>query len=289
MSRKLGTSGVPFKPLVNYVAELSKKHCLDEANNQSNEFQLKPLSITHNMFCSPDNLDEIVKEFIENYSYSTKRKDFVVLYHEILSFHPKDSKKLTNQAVKSIVRKYLWLRASKGLTFAKTHFDKDHIHIHILISGNRIASNKQLRLSRYEFQNIQKEMEHFQLEHFPDLDKSVVFNRLKEEDLEVEIGVELGKEDRIESGIERGIESGFEKIDESSKEINRENRNLGELSQENRNIKEINQEKDEITASNINEIEELKDKEFSFDFEEELRRIREVEKEEVEKDIGFEW
>ena len=65
-----------------------------------------------------------------------KRKNGNRLMHEILSFSPKDTKHLNHAKLQSLCMEYLRVRASKNIAFAQIHQDKEHYHIHIILSPN---------------------------------------------------------------------------------------------------------------------------------------------------------
>jgi len=67
------------------------------------------------------------------------------------------------------------LRAPDALAYAKSHFDTSCPHVHIIISGNLVKSPKKLRLSKVNFRNIQKKIEAYQKEKYPQLEHSIAF------------------------------------------------------------------------------------------------------------------
>ncbi|MBF0231529.1 MAG: relaxase/mobilization nuclease domain-containing protein [Desulfamplus sp.] len=182
--------GKTFAPMVRYV--------MNYVNNEEKSW-FEP--IAHNLRSDPKDLIGIILEFEENHTFAQPRKNGgVVVYHEIISFHPDDTAVITPELLRVICRKYLSHRAKDALAFCNVHRDQDHIHVHILISGNKIRSSKQHWLTRQEFQNIQIEMESFQKQQFPELQHSFCFQaeqahkrKLNKQQLEQELGIRLSK------------------------------------------------------------------------------------------------
>lgn len=100
-----------------------------------------------------------------------RRKNNVVLYMDILSFHPRDAQRLTNEKLHQITMKYLSLRAPNSIAIATVHKnEKDHTHLHICFSGVQYKTGKSIRISKDDFQNkVKVPMEKYQQEIFPEL------------------------------------------------------------------------------------------------------------------------
>jgi hypothetical protein len=126
--------------------------------------------------------DKILQEFKNNDRYRKRRKNGVVLYHEVLSFHQKDSKKLTLIKLKEIAEKYISIRSPNALCFASPHFDTDNIHIHFCFSGTEYKSSKTLRMDNKFFKKIKLDIEAYQKKQFPELVNSIVYSTEKELD-----------------------------------------------------------------------------------------------------------
>ena len=110
---------------------------------------------------------------------------------DILSFHPRDAERLSNEKLHQITLKYLSLRAPKSIAIATVHKnEKNHTHLHICFSGVEYKTGKSIRISKDDFQQkVKLEMEKYQQEVFPELllskikhEKSVVHKKeLKKE------------------------------------------------------------------------------------------------------------
>ncbi len=125
---------------------------------------------THNLYSSPYQKEELIKEFLENAEYLKRARGKNYLYHEIISLN-KNNLSLEEQQkiLTDLVSKYLSLRAENHLTFTALHKDKEHVHIHLMISANEIEGQKRVRLSKKDFSNIQKELELYVNSAYPQL------------------------------------------------------------------------------------------------------------------------
>ena len=122
-------------------------------------------------------IDEIQQQLLSNEEFRiNKRKNNVMLYMDILSFHPKDTERLDNQKLHQITMKYLSLRAPKSIAIAVVHRnEKQHTHLHIVFSGIEYKTGKSIRISKEDFkQKVKIPMEKFQQEVFPELSLSKI-------------------------------------------------------------------------------------------------------------------
>lgn len=174
MTRKLleGTSSAQIiSGLVSYVYDDGKSN------------PAYPL-MTYNMSCNGQDITKVIRAFEKNYEYSRKRKGMIVLYHEIMSFHENDSNVLNPQTVKYLTRQYMRLRGANGLCFSNVHIDQKHLHIHILVSGNKVCSPFQNRMTKRDFQSVQEHLQELQLAKFPEIKYSeVLFSHQSEQNL----------------------------------------------------------------------------------------------------------
>ncbi len=119
--------------------------------------------------------EEITRQLYKNEQYRVhKRSNSVKLFMEILSFHKDDAEKLTDRKLKQIARKYISLRANQSIALATIHRDKDHTHLHILLSGVEYRTGKSIRMAREEYKEMKLQMEAFQTEKFPELQRSSI-------------------------------------------------------------------------------------------------------------------
>lgn len=158
-----------FKKLLNYM--MHDENRLFDGKNKS-------FLLTHNI--KGNRIDRFTSQFLVNESFrKRKRKDSVILTHEIISFHKEDSEHITVSKLEDIAREYIAKRNMKGMYIAVPHFDKEHYHIHICASGVEYRVGKSLRMSKAGFQKLKKEIQNFQIERFPELSKSLVDHNKK--------------------------------------------------------------------------------------------------------------
>lgn len=144
-------------------------------NDENRLFDNKDKSflITHNL--KGKKIDRLVPQFLENEKFrKRRRKDSVILTHEIISFHKEDSENIDIEKLEEIAREYIQQRNSKGLYVAVPHFDKEHYHIHICASGVEYRYGNSLRMTKAGFQKLKKDIQNFQIERFPEISKSLV-------------------------------------------------------------------------------------------------------------------
>lgn len=153
-----------FQKLLEYL--LSDENRLYDKGDRS-------FIITHNL--KGRKIENWVTQFKENEKFrKRRRKDNVILTHEIISFHKDDSENITVEKLRDIAKKYIQRRNIKGMYVAVPHFDKEHYHIHICASGVEYRFGKSLRMSKAGFQKLKKDIQNYQLEHYPELSKSLV-------------------------------------------------------------------------------------------------------------------
>lgn len=142
----------------------------------------KSFIVTHNL--KGNSINEWEKQFKENEVFRTqRRKDSVLLRHEILSWHREDAKNITLQKLEEMTREYIKLRNPNGLYIAAPHFDKGHYHVHVCASGVEYRTGKSLRLSKKELKKLKKDIQGYQVERFPELSHSIVQHGKKEKSL----------------------------------------------------------------------------------------------------------
>jgi len=141
--------------------------------------------IYHN-FYGGDHLEsnEIIKIFEKNAQLLPKRKNGNYLYHEILSLENNGNlqEKELYKIIYELSSLYLEKRANKHLGFAVLHKNTDNIHVHFCISANELKSPSRVRLPKSKFSTIQKNLENYILEHYPNLNESKVYTKTKDKD-----------------------------------------------------------------------------------------------------------
>ena len=132
-------------------------------------------------FIIPDDIEGITQAFKDNDTFRSHRKNGVVQYHEIISFSPEDRVVLTRDPgiLMDMARKYLDIRAPNSMAIARPHFDEEHIHVHLMISGNQFQSKETSRISRMAFDVVKQQLNEYQLKQYPELCNSVVEEHLR--------------------------------------------------------------------------------------------------------------
>ncbi len=127
--------------------------------------------------------EEQIRAFEENAELLQKRKNGVVLYHEILSFKNNDTLDFADKAEKlqEIASEYLRRRSKHSLAYGVIHEDKSHhTHVHLCISSNALGESKRVRQSKAQFQKLKIDFEKFVLEQYPELGQNVTIDKEKE-------------------------------------------------------------------------------------------------------------
>jgi hypothetical protein len=153
-----------------------------------------------------------------------RRKDSVMLTHEIISFHKDDSENISIEKLEEIAREYINQRNSKGLYVAVPHFDKEHYHIHICASGVEYRYGNSLRMTKAGFQKLKKDIQNFQIERFPEISKSLVAHDRKGKSQKLRTG-RANKKENVREAIESCLKTSrsknefYTKLKESGLEI----------------------------------------------------------------------
>lgn len=154
LSRKSGTG-----QLLTYLFKDEKKLAGDRQ---------KPIIIRHNI--RSRTLDKQIKEFKINEQHRQHpRKNSVKAYHTILSFSNKDKDKITEKTLRAVANQYMQLRGKDNLFIGTVHFDKDHVHLHMVMSGTKYLTGQANRLSRAEFRELKQSLDKWQEKKFPEL------------------------------------------------------------------------------------------------------------------------
>ncbi len=170
---------ISFRQLVGYIYEEHLREA-DGGKKEQKKIDERDFVLLHNFQdygVDIDNIEDVSDAFLENDKQRKRRKNGVTMYHEIASFAPEDQDKITRSMLYDMARKYIELRAKNGLVLARPHFDKKHVHIHFMISGNEQGNNRSMRVSKEQFKGQRRAMEEYQLSKYPQLAKSYVQSR----------------------------------------------------------------------------------------------------------------
>ena len=91
---------------------------------------------------------EIIDTFADNARYLHERKNGNLAYHEIISFPvTQHDRSKVNTALQNIGRTYLAERAPQNIAVGVIHNDKNHVHLHLMLSSNKLYERNRVRLS----------------------------------------------------------------------------------------------------------------------------------------------
>jgi hypothetical protein len=138
-----------------------------------------PFILRHNIRST--DIPGFVKEFKANAKNRTHtRKDQVAIHHTILSWSNKDREQITPEKIKSVANRFVTLRGENNLYIGTIHTDKDHIHLHIAMSGSQL-NGQASRISKAEFAELKLSLDNYQREQFPELENSLPDHGRKQE------------------------------------------------------------------------------------------------------------
>lgn len=152
-----------MRPIIHYIADKEKTE-----NN--------PVRVYRNV--PSMDLDCIANAFEDNLQFQT-RQNKLTAYHDILSFHPQDRARLSNNTIHDLVQQYIHRRAPRSLWFGQLHTDQKHLHFHLLLSGNEYQSRRASRMDRSAFYQLRVDLEQYQQEHFPELTHSLHYDKMR--------------------------------------------------------------------------------------------------------------
>lgn len=133
--------------------------------------------ILHNLRHARPSLLDVRREFEANARFLPRGKSGVILYHEILSLGRGDLERITVPMLKDLAYQYLALRAPEALAYGQVHLSTGTAHVHLMISGNLIGSERKLTLKKAAFERVKRDLERYQLEKYPSLTVSQVFEK----------------------------------------------------------------------------------------------------------------
>lgn len=137
-------------------------------------------------------IQNMVKQFESNESLrKIQRTNANRAYHEIISFHKSDTDKLPKKVLLKIARKYAKERSPNSMVVSSMHSDKDHLHIHTVISALEFATGKPVRLTRKEFNGVKERMEQFQDKELGLKHSKINHSKKKAQILQLDIEKEL--------------------------------------------------------------------------------------------------
>jgi hypothetical protein len=127
------------------------------------------IDLLHNLPHGIDR-DTIADAFQKNANLLFERKGGNIAYHEILSLPANDhDRERVKAALREIGQMYLDERAPENIALGVIHSEKAHLHLHIMLSSNRLMDRKRLRLSKKDFLMVQENVSSRAAARFPEL------------------------------------------------------------------------------------------------------------------------
>jgi hypothetical protein len=103
--------------------------------------------------------NEIIDTFADNARYLRQHKNGNLAYHEIISFPVTQvDRAKVNTALQNIGRIYLEERAPENIAVGVIHHDKEHAHLHLMLSSNKMLDRSRVRLSKKDFLLVQAQV-----------------------------------------------------------------------------------------------------------------------------------
>jgi len=142
--------------------------------------------LTHNLKLSRGTgREQVLEQFNENARFLRKSEKQNYLYHEIISL--KITKELEKSRLQRIMYEigkiYLQERAKENLAYGRIHIEKSqendftNAHLHLMISSNGFESTKRHRLEKTQFHAIQRNLERYICERYPELEQERVYDK----------------------------------------------------------------------------------------------------------------
>ncbi len=166
--------------LIKFLTRSSKRpalHQLIQYVNQGKEYLAANTDFILTNIPGETTAKGVSRHFVENNKLIKKRRGKqVAAYHIVLSWHPDERKFLDNETLLTFAKKFYQLYdGDRALSFITVHRDTDNWHLHCAFSASERGSGKNRRISKAALRDLQIEMNEFQRDHFPHLDKSLLY------------------------------------------------------------------------------------------------------------------
>lgn len=115
--------------------------------------------------------------FYRNARYLPPRRNGNALYHEIVSLPRWVGVNVEWQAevLFDLAHRYLDERAPGNVVYGRLHKEEHHLHVHLILSSNEWRGDRRVRLSRDDFLRIQRKMERYRIQTYPELGSRVLY------------------------------------------------------------------------------------------------------------------
>ena len=138
-------------------------------------------TFSRNTYSNSKNKKEFIHEFYENSRYLREARGKVFMYHEVLSLEANElSLERQKEILLDMADTYLLQRAEDHLAFGVIHEEKNNMHLHLMISANKIEGEKRVRLSKKEFSQIQQRLENYKNQKYKELNQSSLYQDKKD-------------------------------------------------------------------------------------------------------------
>lgn len=178
-------------------------------------------------------IPEMVRFFLENEKYrKVTRKDSIRIKEFYISFDPRDSDVLTKETLMDIARHFMHQFDPLTPAVAVPHFDKEHVHIHIIFAGIQYKTGKSNDKNNREFDNFKKAIERYQIRKYPEIKYSIVQTKERAKECVVENDREYRVKKRTGTSKKLILRKEVEQAISKSKNLNQLKENLRERSME---------------------------------------------------------
>jgi len=122
---------------------------------------------------------EVLAEFHRNADHLPARRGGNYLYHEILSTKTVAGLSIEHQRqiMLDLAETYLSKRADRLLAYGCLHEERGHLHFHLMLSANELEQRRRFRLPKKQFATIQRELEAYAIETYPELEERVLYGK----------------------------------------------------------------------------------------------------------------
>ncbi len=141
----------------------------------------KETPISRNLH-NTNNRYQVLQEFTNNHKLTKNIKNGNALYHDIISFPNTKEVSIERQkeAITILADKYLKKRAEDNIAIGYIHTETNNLHLHLMISSNPKNESKRHRLSKPQLKEIQKELELYKQQEFPELGQELIYTKERE-------------------------------------------------------------------------------------------------------------
>lgn len=168
-----------------------------------------------NMYADRHNNDDLENEFMHNSEHIKEARGRVYMYHEVLSLEKNDlSLSRQREIIFDLANEYVKQRADNHLVYGAVHNDTNNMHIHLIISSNKVNANKRFRLSKKELAQIQSNVQEYKNSKYKELSRTNHYQNTKDSSKSKQAEQEIKhtrKKQTIKEQIRENLHSIFEK------------------------------------------------------------------------------